>query len=95
MKFDEQANDQTKNALMDRAFLDSSKYQKPVPLGASSVGQKRPDVVAMESEIRDGAVYNGISARRAELDYNVMKRTQGMGGIMKNPLGHMPEFRFK
>lgn len=91
MKFDEQPSDETKNAIMERAFLDSAKFQRPVPLGASS-GQKRPTVVAMESEIRDGAVSNGISARRAELDYNVMKRTQG---AERNPLGMMPEFRWK
>lgn len=86
-------DDETHDAFLDRAFSTIKRPEQP--LGASHAGFRRSNVVALEAEIRDAMVQNPPSARRAELDYNVFRRTQGAHGILSAPARPPTEYKWK
>lgn len=82
--------------FMQRAFVNPQRLQKNTqPLGASWSMPRTMNATIGESEIRDGVVINEPSAQRQEVDFQIMKRTQPIGGVMPVMQSISPVYKFR
>jgi len=83
------------NALTERVFVNPGlrgTAGRPAPLGSNGRSYMNSELVALETELRSGAVVNNAGGRQSELNIGVWKPSLGM-----HPGAHTlgAEYKFK